>query len=381
MPANDMYLRVHASLPWGTGGLPAFPVSDPRRWQPGVELRTLPDGTPLLRAQLGDGIRVTRLSAPPASVEIRTAHRIMDAVMHQDGQVTIVERPHGLNGTVRTVRPDGTTAWGMEDRSFRGVARLLADQRGRIFLVGRSGEGSGELIRVDDGSGHLVARGNWDDDAVLHPDGRLGFARRPLVDRWVLLDIDTGTESLVECHDDRWDRRALAATFGIDAEGRMYGLNDRGELGRLTPAGALDWLLTVRGAAVSGLHGVTVLVSGRDHGGTLIHQRGQVGVDPAIEAAAMILIGRHDDGGYVLLHRKRQELLHLDPAGRLVMTRPVTDDCWLNGDPPLALSMSRPAQSSVTPGGEVIFGVATRTGLHVIGLASSPQDDPEQVQP
>src|SRR5580692_9219111 len=88
MPANDMYLRVHASLPWGTGGLPAFPVSDPRRWQPGVELRTLPDGTPLLRTQLGDGIRVTRLSAPPASVEIRTAHRIMDAVMHQDGQVT-----------------------------------------------------------------------------------------------------------------------------------------------------------------------------------------------------------------------------------------------------------------------------------------------------
>ena len=161
----------------------------------------------------------------------------------------------------------------------------------------------------------------------------------------------------------------------------MYGLNDRGELGRLTPAGALDWLLTVRGAAVSALHGATVLVSGRDHGGTLIHKGGQVAVDPAIEAAAMILVGRHDDGGYVLLHRKRQELLHLDPAGRLVMTRPVTDDCWLNGDPPLALSMSRPAQSSVTPGGEVIFGVATRTGLHVIGLASSPQDDPEQVQP
>ena len=376
MPGNDMYVRVHASLPWGTGGLPAFPVSDPRRWQPGVELRTLPDGTPLLRAQLGDGIRVTRLSAPPASVEIRTAHRIMDAVMHPDGQVTMVERSHDLNGTVRTVRPDGTTAWAWKTGAF-GVARLLADQRGRVFMV-RQGRGGGELIRVDDGSGHLVARGNWDDDAVLHPDGRLGFARRPLVDRWVLLDIDTGTESLVECHDDRWDRRALASTFGIDAEGRMYGLNDRGELGRLTPAGALDWLLTVRGAAVSALHGATVLVSGRDHGGTLIHQRGRVEVDPAIEAAGMILVGRHDDGGYVLLHRKRQELLHLDPAGRLAMTRPVTDDWWLNGDPPLALSMSRPARSSVTPGGEVIVGVATRTGLHVIGLASSPQDDPER---
>lgn len=71
---------------------------------------------------------------------------------------------------------------------------------------------------------------------------------------WVVRDVETGAESSVRCRDEEWCGRGLAMTFGMDTDGRTYGLTD-GVIGRMTPAGVLDWQLPVGGIAVSHQHG------------------------------------------------------------------------------------------------------------------------------
>lgn len=114
-----------------------------------------------------------------------------------------------------------------------------------------------------------------------------------------------------------------------------------------------------------------MLVSGQDGNGTLINGDSRVDVDPAPECADASLVGRRDDGGY-LLHGYDGQLLHLDATGQLDDTEPAVDEWWLVGDPPLTISISIPVSPcSVTPAGEVILAVLTREGLHVVGLAKS----------
>lgn len=353
--------------------LPTSGVSNPEPIQRAtIQIRVLPDGTPQLRspgelwARFVDSVRVIRLSSPSTSVDIATTGQVKDVVLDADGSATVLERTGEVFG-VRGLRPDGTPVWGITDVPATYRSRLLTDLQGRVFLTG-----DGFLMRVDDGSGHPVTHWQLAEEAVMHPDGRVGSMRydftRDAPD-WVLFDPDTGAESSIEGNSDTWG--ILEGAVGMDASGRVYG-HRAGVLGRMAPDGHLDWRVELGGIAVSAWHGVTVLSLEEDGNGTLLQDGGRVPVDRSPECEGAMLAGHRHDGGYVLYKWADDgdgELLHLNAYGQLTGVEPAGSDVPLTTDVTQHASLS-----SVTPDGEVLVAVTSRAGVHVVGLKAGRGD-------
>lgn len=370
MVNDDTVGRICAFLPWGsTDGVPEVFVPGfatgvqlvppaPRRAT--IKVRALPDGTPQLLVPVDGGARVIRLGASPARIDIEATGDVIDAVMDVGGGTVILERI-GDACVARRVRPDGKASWCVTDNAATSAC-LLTDSHGRVFVSSYD-----FLIEANGCPDRLVSSWPQRADAVMHPDGRVGFMRhnpdrdthRDVRD-WVLLDPATGVTSLIKGRDATFLNRAI----GMDASGRVYG-HDAGSLGRMTPSGHLDWLVELAGVAVSQRHGVTVL-SQQGSNGTLLDRDGRVPVDRAVECERLWLAGRREDGGYVLHDFSGYDygsLLYLDAHGRLVGVEHAGSDAWLTTD-----VSQQASASSVTPDGEVLIAVTTRSGVYVIGL-------------
>ncbi|GAA2113934.1 hypothetical protein [Actinomadura alba] len=393
MVIGDTVVRLRAFVPWdATEGVPELIIpplptggySDPSASvRANVRVRSLPDGTPLLLApgplwaRFVGRVRLIRLSSPAVRVDIATDGLIWDAVMDTDGHAIVLEQIKD-RFAVRAVRPDGTTAWTMKRVAAQYHSQLLADTQGRVFLTCTDAPdhaptmGDVFLTRVDDRSGHVVARR---EGCISHmyPDGRVIFTRwDDTRDSWVILDPQTGTESVIEDIDN--NRVVMSGLIGLDADGRLYGKTAIGGdcLGRMTSAGHIDWLLDIDGIAASQRHGAAMLVrddQGSDNG-VVLYEEGRVWVNTPPECEDATLKGRRDDGGY-MLHKVTNRndhgtLVHLDPHGRLITTEPAGSDANLTvGDFRMA------SKSSVTPDGEVLVTVLNPAGVHVVGLKAS----------
>lgn len=367
MVTDDTVARSRALLPWGPDeGVPEVVVprpptsaTPPSMVRATIEVRALPDGTPQLLASVDGGARVIRLSRSPTRVDIQTTGQVVDAVLDIDGSAIVLERLDDAF-TARRVRPDGTSLWGMVDVAAKS-ARLLTDARGRVFLSSND-----FLMEVDDRPSRLVSRRPQRGDAVMHPDGRVGFVHydtnRAALD-WVMLDPTTGGTSVIK--GGGGTGAILDRVIGMDAAGRVYGDSSYYySVGRMTSSGHLDWRVGLAGIAVSARHGVTVLSRKEDGNGTLLDEGGRVPVDLREYDRAQ-LVGRRDDGGY-LLHKPdygNGSLLHLDTHGRLIEVQSAGSDVWLTTD-----ISQRPSASSVTPDGEVLVAVLTPAGVNVVGL-------------
>jgi hypothetical protein len=305
------------------------------------DLRALPDGSPQLTLRNSTGARVVRLGAEPAHVVVSTPASITDAVLTPEGSVVVLEKTGNNTFTVRHLTPDGTTTWthsysgkpGGHD-GVRYHSRLLIDSRGQVFVSTR-----GSLIRVNDTESTTVAE--WSGmNAVSCPDGRIGYARTR---EWVVLDLDTSEETVVEPNE------ALDDVIGVDAEGRVY-WRSFGKIARMTPDGDIDWQVTSRGIAVSEEFGATILTTDDNEFGDDLGR----------------LAGRGDDGGYVFYQAVQGsygKLSHVDQHGRLLRTEPAPEDIWLTMD-----TAQRPGFSSVTPDGAVLVAVRSKLGVHVVAV-------------
>jgi hypothetical protein len=257
-------------------------------------------------------------------------------------------------------------------------SRLLPDTQGRVFLTCTDAPdyaptmGDVFLTRVDDSSGHKVAHREGR-ISYMRPDGRVIYTRwDDRHDSWTILDPQTGAESVVEDVDN--NRVIMAGLIGLDADGRLYGHTAIGGycLGRMTPAGHIDWLVEIEGIAASQRHGAAMLVrddQGSDNG-VVLYDEGRVWVNTPPECEDAALVGRRDDGGYIL-HKTtdsddRGTLMHLDPHGRLITTEPAGSDANLTLD-----DFRMASDSSVTPDGEILTAVLNPAGVHVVGLKAS----------
>jgi hypothetical protein len=364
---DEAAVRIVAFLPWGPGAdsLPESMVPGPvtsTQLTPApdmravVKVRSLPGGVPQLLMPVTRGARVRRLGTQPVSLDVESTGEILDAVVSHDGGAVLLERVDGVVA-LRATDQEGTPSWRTTDVSKKAT-RLLTNDRGDVFV---SGKGFLSQINASGDTGPVTLE--WDGgEAVMRPDGRLGFVRY-VADRlardWVELDPGTGACTTVEGSAETW--ALLGRVIGVDAEGGVYG-DGLGVLGRATNDGRLDWRIDLGGIAVSPKYGVTMLSRGAEQDDLLTDEGRRV----STEFTGTWLAGRDAEGGHVLYKSVRAGsgmMLYLDDQGRLVRSEASADDVWLATD-----FMQPRSVSSVTPDGEVLAPVTSREGVYVLGL-------------
>jgi hypothetical protein len=226
---DEAAVRIVAFLPWGPGAdsLPESMVPGPvtsTQLTPApdmravVKVRSLPGGVPQLLMPVTRGARVRRLGTQPVSLDVESTGEILDAVVSHDGGAVLLERVDGVVA-LRATDQEGTPSWRTTDVSKKAT-RLLTNDRGDVFV---SGKGFLSQINASGDTGPVTLE--WDGgEAVMRPDGRLGFVRY-VADRlardWVELDPGTGACTTVEGSAETW--ALLGRVIGVDGVTEVRG--------------------------------------------------------------------------------------------------------------------------------------------------------------